>query len=83
MAATTIKLDADLYEKVGDLKASEQSATAYVRALIEREYSQRQQQTAAEAYQAFLQAHPGEQAELETWDQAPLAEAPRAAAPVI
>ena len=80
MAATTIKLDADLYAKVGDLKASEQSATAFVRALIEREYSQRQQQAAAEAYQAFLQAHPEEQDELATWAEAPLAEASRAAA---
>jgi predicted transcriptional regulator len=78
MAATTIKLDADLYEKVGDLKASEQSATAYVRALIERAYSQRQQQAAAEAYQAFLQAHPEEQAELAAWEQAELVAAPRA-----
>jgi len=60
MAATTIKLDEDLYEKVIDLKAAGQSATSYVRALIEREYSQRQQHAAAEAYQAFLQAHPEE-----------------------
>lgn len=82
MAATTIKLDEDLYEKVGTLKASEQSATAYVRALIEREYNQRQQRAAAEAYQAFLQAHPEEQTDLETWEQALLAEAPRAPAPV-
>ena len=71
---------ADLYEKVGDLKASGQSATAYVRELIEREYSQRQQHAAAEAYQAFLQAHPEEHVELVTWAEAPLAEAPRAAA---
>jgi predicted transcriptional regulator len=76
MASTTIKLDEDLYEKVGDLKAVEQSATAYVRALIEREYSQRQQRAAADAYQAFLQAHPEEQAELATWESAPLTEAP-------
>jgi len=82
MASTTIKLDADLYEKVGYLKAAEQSATAYVRALIERESSQRQQQTAAEAYQAFFQAHLEEQTALETWDRAPLAEAPQAGAPL-
>jgi predicted CopG family antitoxin len=81
MAATTIKLDEDLYEKVSDLKSAEQSATGYVRALIEREYSQRQQQAASEAYQAFLQAHPEEQTELETWEQAPLAEALRAVVP--
>ncbi len=72
MAATTIKLDEDLYAKVGDLKAAEQSATAYVRSLIEREYSQRQQKAAAEAYQAFLSANPEEQAELQAWESAPL-----------
>lgn len=77
MAATTIKLDSDLYEKVGDLKGTGQSATAYVRALIEREYSLRQQRAAAEAYQAFLQTHPEERAELEAWENTPLADAPR------
>lgn len=78
MRATTIKLDGDLYEKVGRLKPADQSATAYVRALIEREHSRCQQQLAAEAYQAFLLAHPEEQAELETWAQAPLADTPAA-----
>jgi len=77
MAATTIKLEGDVYEKVGNLKGAEQSATAYVRALIEREYSQRQQQAAAEAYRLFLQDHPEERTELETWEEAPLGEAPR------
>ena len=76
MASTTIKLEDDLYAKVGGLKAPQQSATAYVRALIEREYSQRQQAAAAEAYQSFLAANPSEREELATWETAPLAEAP-------
>ena len=74
MPTTTIELDADLQEKVGALKAPEQSPIAFVRALIEREHSQREQLAAA--YQALLVAHPEEQAALAEWASAPLADAP-------
>ncbi|MCX6951644.1 MAG: hypothetical protein NTV51_05610 [Verrucomicrobia bacterium] len=76
MPTTTIELDADLQAKVGALKAPEQSPTAFVRALIEREHSQREQRAAAEAYQAFLAAHPEEQAAVTEWAAAPLADPP-------
>ena len=72
MPATTIKLDATLYKKVGALKSSSQSATAYVRSLVDREYNNRQQKLAAEAYQAFLNEHPEEHADLTAWAEAPL-----------
>jgi hypothetical protein len=77
MRATIIKLEPDLHEKVRSLKAPEQSATAYVRDLIEREFGQRQQRAAAEAHQSFLQAHPEERAQLEAWEQAHLGEGPQ------
>ena len=70
MPTTTIELDADLQEKVGALKAPEQSPIAFVRALIEREHSQREQLAAAAAYQALLVAHPEEQAALAEWASA-------------
>jgi hypothetical protein len=76
MPTTTIELDADLQEKVGALKAPEQSPIAFVRALIEREHSQREQLAAAAAYQTLLVAHPEEQAALAEWASAPLADAP-------
>jgi hypothetical protein len=76
MPTTTIELDADLQEKVDALKAPEQSTLAFVRALIEREHSQKEQRAAAEAYQALLVAHPEEQAALAEWASAPLADAP-------
>jgi predicted transcriptional regulator len=78
MRATTIKLDGELYKKVGRLKPMDQSATAYVRALIEREHTQREQLAAAEAYRAFLEANPEERTALAGWEQAALVEAPKA-----
>jgi len=76
MPTTIIELDADLQEKVTALKTPEQSPIAFVRALIEREHSQREQRAAAEAYQALLAAHPAEQAALAEWASAPFADAP-------
>jgi predicted CopG family antitoxin len=79
MPSTTIKVEPDLYSKVGSLKAPGQSITAYVRTLIEREYSQNQQALAAQKYQLFLAAHPEEAAALKSWESAPLSEPPAGA----
>jgi predicted CopG family antitoxin len=76
MPSTTIKLEEDLHAKVGELKAPHQSMTAFVRELIEREHSRKQQAVAAEAYRAFLEEHPQERAELELWEAAPLSDLP-------
>lgn len=72
MPATTIKLDSDLVQKVTSLKPSDQSISAFVRGLIEREHRAREFREAATAYQRFLDANPEERAAMETWESAPL-----------
>ncbi len=73
MPATTIKLESDLVEKAANLKAPEQSISAYVRNLIEKEYRDKRLRESAQAYEQFLCDHPDECEAMETWESAPLA----------
>ena len=72
MPATTIKLEADLVKKVAALKPKEESISAFVRALIEREHRARANAGAAARYREFLQDNPRERAVMEAWEAAPL-----------
>ena len=72
MPATTIKLEADLVKKVTSLKPKDESISAYVRELIEREHRARANREAAGQYQQFLHENPEERAALEIWESAPL-----------
>ena len=72
MSATTIKLEAELVRKVTSLKPRDESISAYVRSLIEREHQARAHRAAAVAYQKFLDANPEERAALDAWQSAPL-----------
>ncbi len=74
MSATTIKLESDLVEKAVNLKAPEQSISAYVRSLIEKEHRDRKLREGALAYEQFLKDHPAEREAMEVWESAPLAE---------
>lgn len=72
MPATTIKLESDLLKKVTLLKPKDESVSAYVRELIEREHRARENRIAAERYQQFLDENPEERTALEAWESAPL-----------
>jgi predicted CopG family antitoxin len=72
MSATTIKLEADLVKKVTALKPKDESISAFVRELIEKEHRARSNREAALAYRQFLHDHPEERAAMEGWESAPL-----------
>ena len=72
MSATTIKLEADLVKKVTALKPKDESISAFVRELIEKEHRARENRAAAVAYQQFLEENPDERAAMEVWELAPL-----------
>jgi predicted transcriptional regulator len=56
MPANTIKLDSDLVRKVSALKHRDESITAFVRELIEREHAARRYRLAATTYLPALLA---------------------------
>ncbi len=58
--------------KVSEIKGDE-SISAYVRSLIEKEYRDRLLRRAAAEYERFLREHPGEREAMEVWEDAPLA----------
>ena len=72
MSATTIKLEADLVKKVTALKPKDESISAFVRELIEKEHRARENRTAAVLYQRFLEENSDERAAMEVWESAPL-----------
>lgn len=72
MPATTIKLEAQWVRKVTALKPKNESISAYVRTLIEKEHRARENRAAATTYQRFLQENPAERAAMEVWEAAPL-----------
>jgi predicted CopG family antitoxin len=72
MSATTIKLEADLVKKVTALKPKDESISAFVRELIEKEHRARENRTSAVVYQQFLEDNPDERAAMEVWESAPL-----------
>ncbi len=74
MPATTIKLEAELAGKVTSLKSPEQSISAYVRGLIEKEHRDRKLREAAETYEQFLHKNPAEREAMEVWESAPLSD---------
>jgi hypothetical protein len=73
MPETTIKLEADLVKKVVALKPKGESISGFVRELIEKEHRVREHRASAIIYQQFLRDNPDEQAAMEVWESAPLA----------
>jgi hypothetical protein len=72
MPATTIKLESELVRKAIAVKPKDDSLSAFVRGLIEREYRDHRLREAAGVYEAFLQRHPAEREAMEVWESAPL-----------
>ncbi len=54
------------------MKPKDESISAYVRELIEKEHRARANRAAAVEYQQFLHEHPEERAAMEVWESAPL-----------
>jgi hypothetical protein len=74
MPVTTVKLEAELVDKVTSLKPRKQSISAYVRGLIEKEHRDRQLRAAAKTYEQFLHENPAEREAMEVWESAPLSD---------
>ena len=74
MSATTVKLESDLVAKVSALKQPEQSISAFVRSLIEKEHRDRRLRESAHTYEQFLREHPAERKAMEVWESAPLSD---------
>jgi len=72
MPVTTIKLESDLVKKVAALKQQDESVSAFVRELIEKEHRARTNHDAALTYREFLQNHPEERSAMEAWGSAPV-----------
>ena len=72
MPATTVKLESDLVEKAVALKQPDESISAFVRGLIEKEHRARQLHESAQRYDQFLREHPEEREAMEVWESAPL-----------
>lgn len=72
MPETTIKLEAELVEKVVAMKPNGASVSSYVRGLIEAEHQARRHREAALAYRQFLQENAEERQAMEVWERAPL-----------
>ena len=76
MKATTIKVEGDLLQEIERAKPPQQSISAYVRSILEREMRRLKMAHAGERYARFVRDAPDESAWLEEWDRADLAAPP-------
>lgn len=77
MKATTIKIEGNLLREIEMACPPTESLTAFVRDVLQEDLKRRRMAEAAVAYQAFLTAHPDEQAWLTRWEKADLSRPPR------
>ena len=63
-----------MVKKVTALKPKDESISAFVRDLIEKEHRARTNRAAAVVYQEFLDKNPEERAAMEVWESAPLSD---------
>ncbi|MDQ5981132.1 MAG: hypothetical protein QG602_4110 [Verrucomicrobiota bacterium] len=61
-----------MVKKVTALKPKDESISAFVRELIEKEHQARANREAAGLYQEFLDKNPEERTAMEVWESAPL-----------
>ena len=76
MSATTVKLESGLLREIARVKPAQQSLSAFVREVIERDIRRRKLKEAAHAYQALLAENEREHKDLEAWESADLAAPP-------
>lgn len=79
MPATTVKLDAELLREIVKVKSPKQTLSSFVRESLQADIRQRKLRAAAESYQKLLAENDAERMEMEGWEAAPLAIAPRRA----
>lgn len=77
MAATTVKLESSLLQKIAEFKPARQTLAAFVREALESDLRRRKMRAAAEAYQTFLEANSAEHGEMDQWEQADLLSVPK------
>jgi hypothetical protein len=77
MSATTIKIEGELLDALNRARPRDQSLTAFVRAILEREILRRKLDEAAQKYAEFLSESPEEREWLTDWEEADLATPPK------
>ena len=77
MRATTIKIEDPLLRNLMPLIPSDQSLSAFVRKVLEREIRKHAMAQAAVTYAQFLESHPQENEWLESWEGADLHTVPK------
>lgn len=77
MSATTIKIEDPLLKNIMHVLPKDQSLSAFVREVLERELRRQKMTEAAETYSQFLKSHPEERAWIEEWDHSDLETPPR------
>ncbi|AFM11543.1 hypothetical protein [Turneriella parva] len=75
MAATTIKLEGEVFKEIRGAISGKQSITSFVRESVQAELKRRKFREAAIQYQEFLRANEKEASDLALWQAAAL-EAP-------
>lgn len=77
MKATTVKVEGTLLEELERAKPVEQSISAYVRSILEREMRRRKMAEAGERYAQFVRDSADERGWLAEWESADLENPPR------
>lgn len=71
-----MKLEGELLERLEAAKPADRSLSAHVRWVLQKDLDRRQARAAAATFQAFIEAHPEEQAWLSEWAAVDLAAPP-------
>ena len=77
MSATTVKLEHGMLREISRVKPPEQSLSAFVRGVLERDLRRRKMREAAYAYQTLLAENGDERSEAAAWETADLTASPK------
>ena len=77
MSATTVKLEDGMLREISRVKPPEQSLSAFVRGVLERDLRRRKMREAAHAYQTLLAENENERSEVAAWETANLTAPPK------
>ena len=76
MQATTIKIEDPILKELRKFVPPDQSLSAFVREILERDIQRRKMVKAAQEYASWLENHPDEREWLDEWDDAHLERPP-------
>ena len=76
MKATTVKVDGNLLRSIEEMKPPQQSVTAFIRSVLQKEVDRRTLLQAAHEYRDFVKEHKDEGEWLDEWDRADLVSVP-------